>query len=118
MLKVGTLSSFYDRKAAVHQALCDNVDTRAAMEEMRVLVSQSNSYMASKKSSRTAPNRLLLEAVASYLSSMLKVSLRQLLCFSAGAQGSDGGEGATLRWAPPPEGSVSVYLDAQSAVSS
>ncbi|CAB1338905.1 unnamed protein product [Coregonus sp. 'balchen'] len=29
--------SFYERKAAVHEALCDNVDTRSTMEEMRVL---------------------------------------------------------------------------------
>ncbi|KAA8579341.1 hypothetical protein FQN60_010700 [Etheostoma spectabile] len=31
-------NSFYDRKSAVHDALCDNVDTRTAMEEMRTLI--------------------------------------------------------------------------------
>lgn len=59
----------------MHEALCDNVDTRAAMEEMRLLVSQSNSYMASKKNARTRPNRLLVESIASYLTTMLKVGL-------------------------------------------
>lgn len=75
LLKVGTVSSFYDRKSAVHEALCDNVDTRGAIEEMRLLVSQSNSYIASRKSAKTRPNRLLMEGIASYLTSMLKVSL-------------------------------------------
>lgn len=58
----------------MHQALCDNVDTRSAMEEMRLLVSHSNSYIASRKSSKLRPNRLLLESIASYLTNMLKVS--------------------------------------------
>lgn len=79
MLTVGTVSSFYHRKAAVHEALCDNVDTRAALEEMRVLVGQSNGYMASKKSARTRPNRLLLESIASYLTGMLKVGVKDVL---------------------------------------
>lgn len=73
-LKAGVLSSFYDRKSAVHKALCDNVDTRTAMEEMRVLVSQSNSYIAGRKSTRLQPNRMLLESIAAYLTDMLKVS--------------------------------------------
>lgn len=73
--------SFYDRKSAVHQALCDNVDTRTAMEEMRVLVGQSNSYIANRKSAKLRPNRILLESIAMYLTSMLKVSgLDLVLC--------------------------------------
>ncbi|KAM4744302.1 cysteine--tRNA ligase, cytoplasmic isoform 2-T2 [Anableps anableps] len=66
-------SSFYDRKSAVHRALCDNVDTRGAMEEMRVLVGHSNAYIAARKSARLRPNRLLLESIASYLTAMLKI---------------------------------------------
>ncbi|MEQ2219114.1 hypothetical protein XENOCAPTIV_012786, partial [Xenoophorus captivus] len=66
--------SFYDRKSAVHQALCDNVDTRTAMEEMRVLVSHSNSYIAGRKSFKLRPNRLLLESIATYLTNMLKMA--------------------------------------------
>lgn len=67
------LHSFYDKKAAIHEALCDNIDTRSVLEEMRSLVSQSNSYIAAKKSSRQMPNRLLLENISSYLTQMLKV---------------------------------------------
>ncbi|XP_008308918.1 cysteine--tRNA ligase, cytoplasmic [Cynoglossus semilaevis] len=66
-------SSFYDRKSAVHKALCDNIDTRTAMEEMRVLVGQSNSYIASRKSAKLRPNRLLVESIAVYLTNMLKI---------------------------------------------
>ncbi|XP_077375380.1 cysteine--tRNA ligase, cytoplasmic isoform X1 [Festucalex cinctus] len=65
--------SFFDRKSAVHEALCDNIDTRTAMEEMRQLVSQSNSYIASKKSSKLRPNRMLMESIAMYLTNMLKI---------------------------------------------
>ncbi|XP_075907014.1 cysteine--tRNA ligase, cytoplasmic isoform X1 [Nelusetta ayraudi] len=64
---------FHDRKSAVHQALCDNVDTRTAVEEMRVLVGQSNSYIAGRKSAKLKPNRLLLEGIAVYLTDMLKI---------------------------------------------
>ncbi|XP_010766784.1 cysteine--tRNA ligase, cytoplasmic isoform X2 [Notothenia coriiceps] len=66
-------NSFYDRKSAVHEALCDNMDTRTAMEEMRVLVGQSNSYIASRKSATLRPNRMLMESIAAYLTSILKV---------------------------------------------
>lgn len=65
--------SFYDKKAAVHAALCDNVDTRTVLEEMRALVSQCNLYMAARKATRRRPNRALLESVALYLTHMLKV---------------------------------------------
>lgn len=65
--------SFYDRKSAVHEALCDNIDTRTVMEEMRVLVSQSNTYIASKKTGKLLPNRMLVESIAVYLTNMLKI---------------------------------------------
>ncbi|XP_034039211.1 cysteine--tRNA ligase, cytoplasmic [Thalassophryne amazonica] len=66
-------NGFYDRKSAVHEALCDNVDTRTAMEEMRALVSQSNTYIASRKSAKLRPNRMLVESIAVYLTNMLKI---------------------------------------------
>uniref|UniRef100_A0A671XDV9 Cysteine--tRNA ligase, cytoplasmic n=1 Tax=Sparus aurata TaxID=8175 RepID=A0A671XDV9_SPAAU len=66
-------NSFYDRKFAIHEALCDNVDTRTVMEEMRVLVGQSNTYIASRKNAKLRPNRLLVESIAVYLTNMLKI---------------------------------------------
>ncbi|XP_043915332.1 cysteine--tRNA ligase, cytoplasmic [Protopterus annectens] len=65
--------SFCERKSAVHEALCDNIDTRTAMEEMRSLVSQCNSYIAAKKSTKVFPNRMLLDSVAVYLTEMFKI---------------------------------------------
>lgn len=64
---------FYERKRGVHVALCDNMDTRTAVEEMRVLVSHSNSYIANRKSAKLRPNRMLLESIATYLTNMLKI---------------------------------------------
>ncbi|PIO25573.1 hypothetical protein AB205_0215920 [Aquarana catesbeiana] len=66
-------NSFYTKKASIHAALCDNIDTRTVMEEMRSLVSQSNSYIASKKSTKHLPNRMLLESISTYLTNMLKI---------------------------------------------
>nr|XP_020441259.1 cysteine--tRNA ligase, cytoplasmic isoform X2 [Monopterus albus] len=66
-------NSFCKGKAAVHEALCDNMDTRTAMEEMRVLVNQSNSYIAGRKSAKLRPNRMLVESIAVYLTNMLKI---------------------------------------------
>ncbi|ERE81061.1 cysteinyl-tRNA synthetase, cytoplasmic [Cricetulus griseus] len=65
--------NFYDKKTAVHEALCDNIDTRTVMEEMRALVSQCNLYMAARKAERRRPNRALLESIAMYLTRMLKI---------------------------------------------
>ncbi|NP_001181926.1 cysteine--tRNA ligase, cytoplasmic isoform e [Homo sapiens] len=65
--------NFYDKKTAIHKALCDNVDTRTVMEEMRALVSQCNLYMAARKAVRKRPNQALLENIALYLTHMLKI---------------------------------------------
>uniref|UniRef100_A0A2K6G8L2 Cysteine--tRNA ligase, cytoplasmic n=2 Tax=Propithecus coquereli TaxID=379532 RepID=A0A2K6G8L2_PROCO len=65
--------NFYNKKTAVHEALCDNIDTRTVMEEMRALVSQCNLYMAARKAARRKPNRALLEHIALYLTHMLKI---------------------------------------------
>uniref|UniRef100_A0A9J8CTF7 Cysteine--tRNA ligase, cytoplasmic n=1 Tax=Cyprinus carpio carpio TaxID=630221 RepID=A0A9J8CTF7_CYPCA len=65
--------SFYEKKTSVHEALCDNIDTRSALEEMRALVGQSNTYMAARRSAKLLPNRMLLQSIALYLTEMLKV---------------------------------------------
>ncbi|XP_067849840.1 cysteine--tRNA ligase, cytoplasmic isoform X2 [Heptranchias perlo] len=66
-------NSFYEKKTAVHAALCDNIDTRTVMEELRSLVNQSNTYIAAKKSNKQLPNRMLLRTIAVYLTEMLKI---------------------------------------------
>ncbi|XP_073073417.1 cysteine--tRNA ligase, cytoplasmic isoform X1 [Manis javanica] len=64
---------FYNKKMAVHEALCDNIDTRTVLEEMRALVGQCNLYMAARKAARRRPNRAVLQSIAQYLTHMLKV---------------------------------------------
>lgn len=76
-MRVVTVSSLYEKKERVHEALCDNIDTRTALEEMRALVGQSNTYMAARKSAKLLPNRMLLQSIAHYLTDMFKVSLRR-----------------------------------------
>ncbi|KAG9465192.1 hypothetical protein GDO78_018696 [Eleutherodactylus coqui] len=66
-------SSFYNKKATIHAALCDNIDTRTVMEDMRALVSQCNSYVAGRKVAKQTPNRMLLESIGLYLTNMLKI---------------------------------------------
>ncbi len=68
------LCSFYEKKTSVHEALCDNIDTRLALEEMRALVGQSNTYTAARRSVKLPPNRMLLQSIALYLTDMLKVA--------------------------------------------
>ncbi|XP_062845826.1 cysteine--tRNA ligase, cytoplasmic isoform X1 [Trichomycterus rosablanca] len=64
--------SFYEKKEAIHEALCDNIDTRSVLEEMRALVGQSNTYVAARKSAKLLPNRMLLQSIAHYLTDMFK----------------------------------------------
>lgn len=75
------VSSFYEKKEKVHEALCDNIDTRTALEEMRALVGLSNTYMAARKSAKLLPNRMLLQTIALYLTDMFKVSSTELCAF-------------------------------------
>uniref|UniRef100_A0A667WNS5 Cysteine--tRNA ligase, cytoplasmic n=1 Tax=Myripristis murdjan TaxID=586833 RepID=A0A667WNS5_9TELE len=84
---------FYEKKSAIHEALCDNMDTRTVMEEMRSLVSQANSYIASKKSAKLKPNRMLMESMATYLTKMLKtfgaIEGSEPIGFPMGGKGQD-----------------------------
>uniref|UniRef100_T1GS43 Cysteine--tRNA ligase, cytoplasmic n=1 Tax=Megaselia scalaris TaxID=36166 RepID=T1GS43_MEGSC len=54
----------------VHEALCDNVDTRTALENLRDLVSTSNIYIRDNKDSL---NALLLRKIAQYITDMLHI---------------------------------------------
>ncbi|XP_033121269.1 cysteine--tRNA ligase, cytoplasmic-like [Anneissia japonica] len=64
---------YYQGKAKIHQSLCDSIDTRSALEGMRILVTHCNIYMQAKQTSKQVPNRKLLEGIAKYLTRLLKV---------------------------------------------
>lgn len=71
--EVGLNCSFQDARAAVHTALCDNIDTRSALEGLRAAVTSCNIYMKKKKASKDAPNARLLKNVAIYITDILGV---------------------------------------------
>uniref|UniRef100_A0A8D8LS95 Cysteine--tRNA ligase, cytoplasmic n=1 Tax=Cacopsylla melanoneura TaxID=428564 RepID=A0A8D8LS95_9HEMI len=63
-----TLSTrFIQIKASVHTALCDNMDTRGALDAIRDCISQVNIYL------RGTPNQLLLRDIAAYVTKILSV---------------------------------------------
>ncbi|XP_020800990.1 cysteine--tRNA ligase, cytoplasmic [Drosophila serrata] len=61
---------FASSQDQVHAALCDNIDTRSALDAIRELVSASNVYIRDNKSRL---NSLLLRNVATYITDLLHV---------------------------------------------
>lgn len=61
---------FLDAKKAVHAALCDNIDTRSALDAIREIISHSNVYIRDNQSS---VNVQLLEEIAVYITDLLQV---------------------------------------------
>lgn len=59
-----------DTKSAVHEALCDNIDTRTALDAIRDLISHSNVYIRDHKANL---NALLLRKIASYITELLHI---------------------------------------------
>lgn len=61
------------KQAGVHECLCDNVDTRGAMDHIRELVSASNSYMSEVRMAKRKAARSLLLKIANYITDLLKI---------------------------------------------
>ena len=53
----------------------DNVNTRTALELLRELIGEVNIYMASARSTDRTPNRMILKNIATYITSLFKVSI-------------------------------------------
>ncbi|KZC10167.1 PREDICTED: cysteine--tRNA ligase, cytoplasmic [Dufourea novaeangliae] len=62
-------AKFSNAKDSVHNALCDNVDTRSALDMIRDIVTHCNIYMNQTKQ----PNTLLLRDVAVYITKMFTI---------------------------------------------
>ncbi|XP_034944373.1 cysteine--tRNA ligase, cytoplasmic [Chelonus insularis] len=60
---------FSSARNSIHNALCDNIDTRTSLELIRDLVSQCNIYTKNS----TNPNVLLLRDIAVYITRILKI---------------------------------------------
>jgi len=61
-----------DCKYKVHQAFCDNIDTRTALMAIKDLVASTNSYIVKKSAERSA-NRGLLKNVAQFITDIFDV---------------------------------------------
>lgn len=59
---------FNSAVAAVHAALCDNIDTKSALDAIREIISQSNVYIRDNKD----VNVQLLEEIAIYITDLLQ----------------------------------------------
>jgi len=93
--ELGLQASLATAQDKVHAALCDNIDTRKALDSLRELVTASNAYIEKVRTS-SGVNRQLLVSVSSYLTRLLDIlglcSREQPLGFPA-AQAGAGGQG-------------------------
>ncbi|XP_048730781.1 cysteine--tRNA ligase, cytoplasmic-like isoform X2 [Ostrea edulis] len=64
---------YFETRDAVHEALCDNVNTRTALEHLRELIGTANVYMANSRSNDKTPNRMILKNIAGYITELFKV---------------------------------------------
>jgi len=65
--------SLDEAKIAVHNALCDNIDTRTAMFSLRDLIGAANIYIQTGKSQKRPLNSPLLKTAAKYISKILRI---------------------------------------------
>ncbi|XP_011495221.1 PREDICTED: cysteine--tRNA ligase, cytoplasmic [Ceratosolen solmsi marchali] len=62
-------NKFYNTKDEVHNALCDNIDTRTVLDTIRELVTNCNIYMKNRES----PNGSLLQDIAIYITEIFTI---------------------------------------------
>ncbi|KAK2720875.1 hypothetical protein QYM36_004679 [Artemia franciscana] len=63
------IATFRMKKEAVHAALCDNINTRSAIDTMQELVSDVYIYLEKQK----VPNREVLKSIAVFITHMFQV---------------------------------------------
>lgn len=66
------MEAFAKIKNNVHNALCDSVDTRTVMEQIRELTNLGNAYIVEKEKEGAVPNCLVLRNLANYITYLLK----------------------------------------------
>ncbi|XP_046850191.1 cysteine--tRNA ligase, cytoplasmic-like [Xenia sp. Carnegie-2017] len=66
-------ATLHAKKADVHRALCDSIDTPTVLSHLQSLVKITNIYIATKKLPNESPNHQLLENIAKYITDMLRV---------------------------------------------
>ncbi|XP_075549954.1 cysteine--tRNA ligase, cytoplasmic [Dermacentor variabilis] len=66
-------NKFLTAKDGVHAALCDNIDTRTALEALRSAVTACNVYIRGKVESKKSPDVTLLRNISGYVTHILQV---------------------------------------------
>ncbi|EDW01873.1 cysteine--tRNA ligase, cytoplasmic [Drosophila grimshawi] len=69
-LEASLQTKFGETQAQIHAALCDNIDTRSALDYVRELVSTTNIYIRDNKARL---NNLLLRKIATYITDLLHI---------------------------------------------
>ncbi|ESO08595.1 hypothetical protein HELRODRAFT_98035 [Helobdella robusta] len=64
---------FQECKTLVHECLCDNLDTRGALDNIRELISSSNIYVDVARKTLASIDGTLLRTVAHYITHMFKI---------------------------------------------
>lgn len=72
-LEVELNSKFLVFQSNIHAALCDNIDTRSSLDNVRELVSVANIYMDSCKDQKSIINRQLLVTISSYITNLFDI---------------------------------------------
>ncbi|XP_067118536.1 cysteine--tRNA ligase, cytoplasmic [Centruroides vittatus] len=66
-------NKFFETKMYVHESLCDNIDTRRALDYIRDLITASNIYIREKMLNKQAVNGLILKNIANYITEICKI---------------------------------------------
>lgn len=83
---------FIEARKAVHVALCDNIDTKSALDAIREVISHSNVYI---RDNQLSANTQLLEEIAVYITDLLQIfGAIQAPKLAIGFPAISGGEGA------------------------
>jgi len=92
--------TFVEKQAAVHEALCDNIDTKTTLDHIRNLVTAVNNYMSSAEQRKVDPNGKLLAGIAKFVTKIFKVfgaiSGDEEIGFPISVGGTSGGNVETL----------------------
>uniref|UniRef100_A0A1I8PRH7 Cysteine--tRNA ligase, cytoplasmic n=1 Tax=Stomoxys calcitrans TaxID=35570 RepID=A0A1I8PRH7_STOCA len=67
-IEAGLQKKYNEVRSAVHKALCDNIDTRSALDAVRDLVTAANIYIRDNKERL---NCLLLRKIATYITNLM-----------------------------------------------
>ena len=95
-VEIDLLKLFNEKRALIHKALCDSINTSAVMKEIVSLVSASNTYLSANYNLETY-NYVLVKDIAGYITNLLKIFGVIESSDFIGFQASSGGESGNVR---------------------